>query len=78
MKEKRKAEVRAKKSLKEKEEVEEKVDIPLKEKDEVKQLIEKIQVIVHKLFKEVPEVLLAIVATVEEKVSKISIVFKGI
>jgi phage shock protein A len=69
LKQKSKVEVRAEKALKDKEEGESNVGIALKEKDEVECLTEKIQAIVHNLFKEVLEVPLVVEATIEEHIS---------
>jgi hypothetical protein len=78
LKEKSEVEVRAKRFLKEKGKAEAKADKYLKEKDEVKQLAEKIQATVQSLYKEVPKVPLVVEATVEDQVSNISIIIKGL
>jgi hypothetical protein len=78
--EKKKSESKAhvKKSKIEKSEVEGKVTRALKDKDEVEQMAQKVYTTLQKQYKEVPEVLMVVESTMEEKVGNISDDIKGL
>jgi hypothetical protein len=77
LQEKSKVEEKVDRALKEKNESKEKVEKVLKEKDGAEKMEQQIQTVVQKLYKEIPEVLIVVEATMEEQVLRINEVIKG-
>jgi hypothetical protein len=68
---------RVDKLLKDKTEAKERVSKSIMEKDGVEHIVQKTQVVVQKLYKEIPEVPIVVEDTMEEQVLNIGEVIKG-
>jgi hypothetical protein len=77
LQQKKEVEGRVEEVMKDKNEAKERVNKSLKEKDEDESIVQKTQAVVHKLYKEIPEVPIVVEATMEEQVLKINEVIKG-